>query len=62
MVCCQVLGNDQAIKIGNSNGHFELNVYRPMIIYNVLNSINLISDALDSFKENCLVDIQPNKK
>jgi fumarate hydratase class II len=62
MVCSQVIGNDQAIKFGNSNGHFELNVYRPMIVYNTLNSMNLIADSLDSFRLNCLKDIEPNHK
>jgi len=49
MVCCQVMGNHVAVTVGGSNGHFELNVFRPMIIRNVLHSIRLISDACNSF-------------
>ena len=49
MVCCQVIGNNTAITLGGSNGHFELNVFRPMIIKNVLHSIRLIADASNSF-------------
>jgi fumarate hydratase class II len=60
MVCAQVIGNDAAVAIGGMNGHFELNVFKPMIIFNTLNSIRLLSDALDSFRENCLVGIQAN--
>jgi len=60
MVCCQVMGNHTAVTVGGSNGHFELNVFRPMIIRNVLHSIALISDASLSFTKNCVVGIQPN--
>jgi len=60
MVCAQVIGNDVATTIGGMNGHFELNVFKPVIIYNVLNSIKLLSDAMDSFKDNCLIGIKPN--
>ncbi len=51
MVCCQVFGNQTAVTVGGSNGHFELNVFRPMIIRNVLHSIRLIADASNSFVE-----------
>ncbi|MDA9231442.1 class II fumarate hydratase [Rickettsiales bacterium] len=60
MISCQVMGNHVAATIGGSNGHFELNVFRPMIIYNVINSINLLSDGINSFINNCLVGIKPN--
>jgi fumarate hydratase class II len=60
MVCAQVIGNDAAVAVGGMNGHFELNVFKPMIIFNTLNSIRLLSDTLDSFRENCLVGIQAN--
>lgn len=60
MVCSQVIGNDAAITIGGMNGHFQLNVYMPMMIYNLLNSINLIAEASISFQNNCVVGIKPN--
>ncbi len=60
MVCCQVLGNDVAISVGGMNGHFELNVFKPMMIFNFLNSARLIGDACVSFTDNCAVGIQPN--
>lgn len=60
MVCAQVMGNHVAVTIGGSNGHFELNVFKPVIIYNVLQSIRLIADACNSFTDNCVVGIQPN--
>ena len=61
MVCAQVVGNDVAVSIGGMNGHFELNVFKPVIVFNVLNSVRLLSDALDSFRENCLVGIEANR-
>jgi fumarate hydratase class II len=60
MVCAQVMGNDVAVGIGGSNGHFELNVFKPLIVFNVLNSIRLISDACESFTDNCVVGIEAN--
>ena len=60
MVCCQVIGNDVAVTCGGMNGHFELNVFKPVIIYNVLNSAQLIGDACDSFDEHCASGIVPN--
>ena len=60
MVCAQVMGNDAAINIGGASGHFELNVFKPMIIFNLLNSIRLLSDACDSFEEHCVSGIEPN--
>ena len=62
MVCCQVMGNNVAITIGGSNGHFELNVFKPLIIRNVLNSIRLLSDVCNSFTKNCLVGIKADTK
>lgn len=60
MVCAQVIGNDTAITVGGMNGHFELNVFKPVMIYNLLNSARLIGDACDSFDKNCAVGIEPN--
>ena len=60
MACCQVIGNDVAITMGGANGHFELNVYKPLIIYNFLMSARLIGDACISFTDNCAVGIEPN--
>ena len=61
MVCAQVFGNDVAINFGGAMGNFELNVFKPVIIFNLLQSIKLISDASESFTDNCVVGIQPNK-
>jgi fumarate hydratase class II len=60
MVCAQVMGNDVAINIGGSNGHFELNVFKPLMIKNFLESARLLGDASRSFDENCAVGIEPN--
>ncbi len=60
MVCAQVMGNHVAVTVAGSNGHFELNVFKPVIIYNVLQSIQLLADACRSFTDRCLVGIQPN--
>ena len=60
MVAAQVMGNHVAVTIGGSNGHFELNVFKPVIIYNVLQSIKLIADACVSFTDNCVVGIIAN--
>lgn len=59
MIAAQVLGNDVAINIGGATGHFELNVFKPMIIYNFLHSARLISDGCRSFNEKCAVGIEP---
>jgi fumarate hydratase class II len=61
MISCQVMGNNTAVTIGGSNGHFELNVFRPMIIRNVMESINLLSDGINSFIDNCLIGIEANE-
>lgn len=60
MVCAQVMGNDVAVSVGGSNGHFELNVFKPLIASNVLQSARLIGDACVSFNDNCAVGIEPN--
>jgi fumarate hydratase class II len=61
MVCAQVMGNDVAVNIGGASGNFELNVFKPVIIYNVLQSIRLLADACESFKEHCVDGIEANK-
>jgi len=60
MVCAQVMGNDVAVSIAGSNGHFELNVFKPLIAANVLQSARLIGDACVSFNDNCATGIEPN--
>ena len=60
MVCAQVMGNDVAVNIGGASGNFELNVFKPMIIYNVLQSLRLLADSCDSFAKNCVQGIEPN--
>jgi fumarate hydratase class II len=60
MVCAQVIGNDTTISIGGMNGHFELNVFKPVMIYNLLNSARLLGDACESFEKHCAVGIEPN--
>ncbi len=62
MVCVQVLGNDAAIGFAGSQGNFELNVFKPVIIHNLLHSIQLLSDACRMFTEHCVIGIQPNRK
>lgn len=61
MVCAQVVGNDMAMAAGGMNGHFELNVFKPMMAYNLLMSARLIGDACVSFNDNCAVGIEPNE-
>jgi fumarate hydratase class II len=60
MVCAQVMGNDVAITVGGTQGHYELNVFKPMMAYNLLQSAELIGDACVSFNDNCAVGIEPN--
>ena len=62
MVCAQVIGNDMAVATGGATGHFELNVFKPMMVFNVLNSIRLLGDSAVSFTDNCVVGIQANKE
>jgi fumarate hydratase class II len=60
MVCCQVIGNDTAINVAGASGNFELNVYKPVMIHNLLQSIRLLADACESFADHCVVGIEPN--
>lgn len=60
MVCAQVMGNDVAVTIGGTQGHYELNVFKPMMAANVLQSAQLLGDACVSFDENCAIGIEPN--
>ncbi len=60
MVCAQVMGNQTAVAIGGMNGNFELNVYKPMMIFNTLNSIRLLADGSESFLDKCVAGIEPN--
>lgn len=60
MVCAQVMGNHVAVTIGGATGHFELNVFKPLIVFNVLNSIRLLADASESFTEHCVRGIKAN--
>ena len=60
MLCTQVMGNDVTIAIAGASGNFELNVYRPVIAYNILQSIRLLTQGCDSFTENAIVGIKPN--
>jgi fumarate hydratase class II len=62
MVCCQVFGNQTTITVGASQGHFELNVYKPVLAANMLHSIRLLADAVRSFTDNCVAGIQANEK
>lgn len=61
MVCAQVMGNDVAINIGGMSGNFELNVFKPVIIFNFLNSVRLLADACESFNDHCAIGIEANK-
>ena len=60
MLCTQVMGNDVTISIAGASGNFELNVYRPVIAYNILQSLKLISDGCKSFTKNAILGIKPN--
>ena len=62
MVCAQILGNDVAVGVGGMNGHFELNVFKPMMIFNFLMSAQLIGDACVSFNDNCIAGLEPNRE
>ncbi|MBN3724195.1 class II fumarate hydratase [Burkholderia sp. Ac-20379] len=61
MLCCQVFGNDVAVNFGGASGNFELNVFRPMIAHNVLQSVRLLADGALSFNDHCAVGIEPNR-
>ena len=60
MVCAQVIGNDAAITVAGTHGHFQLNVFKPVMIFNLLESARLLGDACESFNEHCAVGIEPN--
>ena len=62
MVCTQVIGNSTTVDLAGSSGHFQLNAFKPVIAYNIIQSINLLSDSINSFRKNCLVGIKPNLK
>ncbi len=62
MVCAQVLGNDVAVNVGGASGNFELNVFKPLIIHNVLHSVRLLADACESFEEHCARGIEPDRE
>ncbi|WFW29996.1 MAG: class II fumarate hydratase [Wolbachia endosymbiont of Menacanthus eurysternus] len=62
MVCAQIMGNHVTVSISGSNGHFELNVFKPVIIYNVLQSIRLLTDVSSNFTKRCLIDIKANER
>jgi fumarate hydratase class II len=62
MLCCQVFGNDVAINFGGASGNFELNVFRPMIAHNFLQSVRLLADGMISFNDHCAVGIEPNRE
>ena len=58
MVCAQVIGNDAAIAVAGTHGHFQLNVFKPVMIYDLLQSIRLLADASDSFVDHCVAGIE----
>jgi fumarate hydratase class II len=62
MLCCQVFGNDVAINFGGASGNFELNVFRPMIAHNFLQSVRLLADGMRSFEAHCAAGIEPNRE
>ncbi|HOJ33887.1 MAG TPA: class II fumarate hydratase [Candidatus Hydrogenedentes bacterium] len=62
MVCAQVIGNDTTINVAGASGNFELNVFKPVIIYNLLQSVRLLADVAVSFTDHCVTGIQPNRK
>ena len=62
MVCAQVMGNHTTVSIAGSNGHFELNVFKPVMIYSLLQSIRLLADACNSFANNCVIGIEANEE
>ena len=62
MLCCQVMGNDVAINLGGASGNFELNVFRPLIAHNFLQSVRLLADGMQSFNNHCATGIEPNRE
>ena len=61
MVCCQIMGNHTAVTVAGSQGHFELNVFKPVMAYNVLQSIRLIADSCNSLTDNCIDGLDANR-
>jgi fumarate hydratase class II len=61
MVCCQVMGNDVALGMGGAMGNFELNVFKPLIIHNFLQSVRLLADAMTSFNHHCAQGLEPDQ-
>ena len=61
MLCCQVFGNDVAINFGGASGNFELNVFKPLIVHNFLQSVRLLADGMSSFEEHCADGIAANR-
>jgi fumarate hydratase class II len=62
MVAAHVMGNDVAVGIAGASGHLELNVFKPMIVHDVLESVELLADASESFRDKCVVGIEPNRE
>ena len=62
MVCAQIIGNDVAVSFAGANGHFELNVFKPLFAYNIIDSSKLLGDCCLSFAENCIDGIEANEK
>jgi len=62
MVCAQVMGNHTAITVAGASGHLELNVFKPVMIYNLLQSIQLLADAAESFTERCITGLEPDRE
>ena len=62
MVCAQIIGNDMAVSFAGANGHFELNVFKPLFAYNIIESSKILGDACLSFSKNCIEGLRPNKK
>jgi fumarate hydratase class II len=62
MICAQVLGNDVAVSVAGASGNFELNVFKPVIIYNFLQSVRLLADGCESFREKCVAGVEPNRE
>jgi len=62
MLGAQVLGNDVAVNIGGASGNFELNVFKPLLIHNFLQSVRLLADGMESFDKNCVAGLEPNRE
>jgi fumarate hydratase class II len=62
MICCQVMGNDVAVGMAGASGAFELNVYKPVLIHNLMQSLRLLADGMDSFAHHCVIGIEPDRQ